>query len=779
MRIDPENRTVFLSAGELAAFRQGPLAGERASAWRTNLGRKWHEASADHARRNHPGARFETPIEGAVRRRGWRFELSGRIDQILPGDGAATLREVKTVTCQLPQPEARLRERFPGHFCQAAIYLRLARDLPTYAAFGAFGGELCLIDIDAGVTQRVALGDGDDALIEGQIDRALPFVEDRAATRIRLASAEVGAPFAEPRPGQAELRQRLNRAALESRVVLLEAPTGFGKTAIALEHALRRMTDQQCDRAIYLSSKSTGQLQTIAELRAMLGDTARFIQMRNRSEHRIDAPTHRCTGDARCNEGLAEAWDAADIFPPDLFEHGTVSLEKARRVGAETGICPHGITRGALPYADVWIGDANYVFSPASNPVFFEQEGFSPERSVLIVDEAHNLPRRAADALSVALDAADLTFALEEFRSAGAPRKFLADGEALADCVGALGPADRLAEERRYEALDLAEAFAAHLERAPFDANEVAPFALDIVWRVPALIERLEEAADSKTLAWSPKGGELRATRLDASDWIRQCLDRFGGVVLMSATLSPMGAFMERCGLAEGDAGFASGQAEWRESAYDVALDLRVDTRLRARKSTYPRTAETIAALTSAQTGEPVAVFFPSYQYAEDVTEYLAAIDPALRARIQPRGAGLADQETFIDEALLVADALFLVLGSSYAEGIDKLGGRVGAAMVVGPALPEVNAIQKARMDALAHLDRETAFAEVYIDEGLRKVRQALGRLVRAPGQKARVLLHGRRFGEPAYRSRLDDAYQPRAEIRSDADLHAWLSNTS
>ena len=116
------------------------------------------------------------------------------------------------------------------------------------------------------------------------------------------------------------------------------------------------------------------------------------------------------------------------------------------------------------------------------------------------------------------------------------------------------------------------------------------------------------------------------------------------------------------------------------------------------------------------------------------------------------------------------------MLGSSFAEGIDLLGGRVTHAIVVGPALPEVNAVQKARMSALDNLGRDAAFRRVYQIPGLQKVNQGLGRLVRAPGQKAKVLLHCRRFAEPSYASLLAADYQMYAEIGSDSDLTDWLS---
>ena len=149
-----------------------------------------------------------------------------------------------------------------------------------------------------------------------------------------------------------------------------------------------------------------------------------------------------------------------------------------------------------------------------------------------------------------------------------------------------------------------------------------------------------------------------------------------------------------------------------------------------------------------------------------------------MRAVRQPKLADLAAQSAWMEEALTLNDALFLILGSGFAEGIDLLGGRVTHAMVVGPALPEVNAMQSARFATLerAGLKREAAFQRVYQVPGMQRVNQAVGRLVSAPGQHAKVLLHCRRFLEPSYAALLDPVYQFGATIGTDEDLAHWLA---
>ena len=93
--------------------------------------------------------------------------------------------------------------------------------------------------------------------------------------------------------------------------------------------------------------------------------------------------------------------------------------------------------------------------------------------------------------------------------------------------------------------------------------------------------------------------------------------------------------------------------------------------------------------------------------------------------------------------------------------------------MVVGPALPEVNPIQNAKRD---HYDskRLNGFERAYLQPGIQKVNQALGRLVRAPGQKVKVLLHCQRYADKQTSNLLSSQYRNFTYLFEDQDLDTW-----
>ena len=777
MELDVSQRSVRLSVGELATFRNRPSPSSHGTnPWRAAVGQQWHKSTENLVKAEQPGASFEVNVSVDWRHRDWLFQLNGRIDQLLPTKEGALVREVKTTRIPLPTPDETLLADYPAYFAQAASYRAMLEILPEYTD-QLITAEVQFINIENGALQSVSLDSPENIIFERQLDRLIPFLDERLGSLNRLREAQIKPAFDTLRVGQTELFQTLQNAALQSRHVLAQAPTGFGKTGIVLEHALKHMQNGLYERCIYLSSKSTGQLETIRQLKQMIGHDMRYIQMRNRSEHRIDSERHTCTGDKRCDDELGQNWREADIRAPELFDEGSLEIARAKEIGATTGICPYVLTKACLPFAEIWIGDSNYIFSPDSRPVFIEAQGFDPGRTLLIVDEAHNLPDRTAECLSLELASADLLFAIEELRVHGAPRRLLATATELCRWIESLKPRQILTGSHFYTGQDLCEDFSEQLKVAAFDYDATAPFAIKLVRSIPKLSETLSSPSQ-QYLHWMSRSGVVAATCLDASEWIAECLKPFGGSIMMSATLSPFESYRESCGLDKESVAIAQAQTPWRDEAYDVAIDCRVDTRLSKRESHYETTARTIVELIQYNAGETIAVFFASYLYAENIQTYIEALAPELRIKRQPRGVNLAEQSTFVDEGLLMSDALFLILGSSYAEGIDQLGGRVEQIMVVGPALPEVNLIQKKKMEDHVSLSRDEAFRDVYIRPAMRRIHQALGRIVRAPGHTARVLLHCKRFAEDAYKRELAPEYQSDCKLLKDEDFSRWL-NTS
>lgn len=849
-----DQRTASLSVGEFSDFSTGPRDTPASGAqglWRAQLGTHWHNELRAQATVDTPATEFEIPITGQIFHQGWTITLTGRIDQLLREP--ATLREIKTVTRPLPADETELRRDYPSYFVQLATYAALWR--VQGSAFGVPGSapapiselrspisELCFVEASSGLAQTVTLTPADATFFRVQLERVAEFLNLRLRARERLRHLAYQSPFTTLRPGQETTQRDLTALFERQPLVLFEAPTGFGKTGVLLEFALGQLRSGHFDRALYLTSKSTGQLQVVRTLQSMTTTTPLAVwHVRNKAEHCINSVFH-CVRD-QCDflAGAPERWPTSGLARFYLDEKQARDLDTLRAAGRAARICPYEITRAALAFNDVWIGDYNYVFAPANRTLFTGQPGYDPARTLLLLDEAHNLPSRVADAYSHVLTATDAQLVLTELHRLRALSNLVTAWGEWTHFLSHLRATSALPLSDEDDARHLLAALGKLIPNTPLDLAELGPVAADLLWRLPALHDELA-ATDLPRLWWSPRDGELHLTCLDAAPAIGATLREFGGVVLASATLTPVDGFSAACGLTNAPATPPQTLAQlgirnpepgtnspepgtrnpklgtltqrdtkklfrqltsgaellridetrtaaqpallraitpWRDGAYTVAYDARVDTTFQHRSQHYTTTAATIRTLASAAQPAPVAVFFPSYAYAESIRAELAALAPAVRVALQPKLRDLAAQSAWVESSLPASDALFLVLGSSFAEGIDALGGRITHAMVVGPALPEVNAVQRARLAeaARAGLSREEAFRRVYQIPGMIKVNQALGRLVRAPGQRARVILHCRRFLDPGYTSLLTPEYQSGTALSTDADLTTWLQS--
>ncbi|MDR1817363.1 MAG: hypothetical protein LBR07_04135 [Puniceicoccales bacterium] len=802
MRLTTEARTIELAAGEFARFGELAVGGGGAGGrWRAEVGRDWHTAlhakvAAEAATTGTAGEwAFEAPVTTCIVRDRWTLIVEGRIDQLRRSSATAFLvREIKTVAEQLPRPAEHWRETRPEFFTQLALYCagiaqRENANAVASAAGGAaapvtVAGVLVLVEPATGVVQEVPLAEPPEFWLDAPARQIARFAEARRASGVRLSRIPLGRPFGDtpPRPEWVDARARLALAAPPP--VLAEAPTGFGKTALALVDALERLRGGEISRVIYATGKNSGRLQVLRELDRIAGAGAlNALTLHARREHAV-------AGIPDDPAAWRANWRRAAIEPDALFERGETSLEAVRALGAAAGVPPWEITRALLPLADFILCDYNYVFSPYQRGVLAGTPGWDPAATLLVVDEAHNLPARAAEARTLEADAPAAADALDALRAAGAPREWLRHWAAWAEFLEALPAADTPAAGALYLARDLcAEILRLWQEQPPFwlelDDDTLStmetPAHMCAVWRGTdddasaggfratgddAFATGGSSGGDTGAgtalpfLTWSPRAGVLRAECLDAAPETGATLRAFHRAVLMSATLAPFDDFATECGLDAGPWSALECDAPWRRDAYTVRVDTRVDTRFTTRSRHFADTAAAVLEFAAAGDGSPPAVFFPSYRYAEEVRARLALLDPGFRVATQPAGATPAQNAAFLDEALLTAHALFLVMGGGLAEGVDLLGGRVNAAFIVSPALPEVTPARAARMDALARAGERDPFRRVYLLPALRKVNQALGRLVRAPGQRARVVLHCRRFAEPRIQSLLAPEYR-------------------
>ncbi len=780
MEIDTANQLARMSVGEFARFG---LVGSREaqgnqSHWRALVGQKWHSTIQSQSDAANEGMQNEVPIDQIIGWKHWSVHLQGRIDQYKETETLRHIREIKTVNRKLPLQRDEIEQDYPHYILQVLAYRELLiRSAPDNAT--PWQLELLFVEIETGLTQRYHLLPDHDALFADQLDQLAGFFDAKRERLENLRSLKDVAAYAQPRAGQETIQTDLVHAFESSPIVCLEAPTGYGKTGVAWEYALKALANGRAERVIYLTSKTTGQIEATHRLTSLLENerSLGYWNIRNKREHCIHTE-YRCSPSV-CPylENIEEKLAHQGSQRLYLFSQDQVDIEAIRDEGRRIGVCPYEITRSGLAYRDVWIGDYNYLFSPQSKGLFENQIDYTPAKTLLIVDEAHNLASRVKANYSFEVDIVALNTVLGELESLRIPTRICNLVIEVIDLASHRRRGDKLSDAESNDFIDSILALSDMVLNQPFPFEDLSEQSVDTLWGLATACQNWKDGL-MPFAVWVPRDSCIALTCLDAAPIIENILGQFHSSLLLSATLSPFEQFSREIGIEQRIPAVPHLQppAPWRDQAYDVAIDLRADTRFRSREQSAPIIADDIAQLIA--THGTTAVFFPSYTYAKSIAERIGIQHPELGIQVQPQGGSLQDRRDFIEHGLLLNDALFLILGSSFAEGIDLLGGKLKVAAIVSPALPEVNALRDAELQRHRG-SKADSFNSVYLRPGIQKINQALGRLIRAPGQNVKVLLICNRFAEAATQNLLDAPYRRGTLITESDDLANWLESSN
>ena len=203
-----------------------------------------------------------------------------------------------------------------------------------------------------------------------------------------------------PRPGQIEMIQESTEALRKNGHHLAAAPTGIGKTAASLAAALEiaRNSNSSC-KILFLTGRQSQHnivIETVRSINSRLKEGQRPVKVadiigRESMCRDVDVLSGKCfceqgTPDSAKASGREEVRDFILQFPRHVEE----IIEKSRT----WGVCPWSTCRSAVRDCDILVCDYNHVFSEVVRESSLSAMNISLGQSILIVDEAHNLPDR-------------------------------------------------------------------------------------------------------------------------------------------------------------------------------------------------------------------------------------------------------------------------------------------------------------------------------------------------------------------------------------------------
>lgn len=609
------------------------------------------------------------------------------------------------------------------------------------------------------------------------------------------------------RAGQRELAQAVYRSAVRQRCLMVQAPTGIGKTIGTLFALLKAAPGQAVDKIFFLPGKTSGRRLALDALTLIQSSSStlplRVIELVARDKA-CEHPDKACHGEScPLARGFYDRLPAArEAAFSDSISAGMLDKEALRTVALHHSICPYYLAQDLVRWSDVVVGDYNYYFDVSAmlHSLTLSQQW----RVSVLVDEAHNLVDRARKMYSAPLEQAHLA-ALRPSASPSLGKPLERLQRAWCDLNKAPAtdpqsgppnaqPADPSTDHPNnppaaYRMLPgLPAKFLVALQqatRAMSDALDADPASFDAdlkrfyfdTLHFLRMAERFGEHSLFDVMQRPPKpvGGNPSGRRTLSQLCIRNIVPasflapRFAAahsVALFSATLTPSNYYADMLGLPDTTAR-AQVESPFEASQLVVQVATDISTRYQHRAASLVPMAELIARQYIDGPGNYL-VFASSYAYLEQLAQTFRARYPDIPVWDQTQRMDETAREAFLARFTPQSQGIgFAVLGGAFAEGIDLPGNRLIGAFIATLGLPQINPVNECIRQRLGErFGTELAYQYAYLYPGVQKVVQAAGRVIRTPTDQGVVYLMDDRFHRQEILNLLPPWWQVR-QVRS------------
>ena len=404
LRVSPVSVTsdgkieVAVSVGALAEFsRTGDI----------NFGLSGHSSALEGIRAHQlvqasrgDGYRAEQTLSLRVEYERYVVSVHGRADGVDMTSRPVVLEEIKT----LRVPVASVSNDM--HSKQLRLYGHL---LVAEANITSVLLRLCYYNLDTKeetLLDEFATAEDLSSVFEDTLNLFVDGLENKrkwSRTRNRAIS-NMEFPYDGFRDGQRDLSVAVYRSVSADGQLVLQAPTGTGKTMGTLYPTIKAFREERFDHVFYVSAKTSGQLAAESAIRDLHANGLKLRQVTITAKQKTcfnpERPCHpdHCSFAKGYYDRVRPA--VAEVFASDL----NLNRGKIESRAREFHLCPFELSLDLAIMADVIICDYNYVFDPV---VYLRRFFEASSRCAVLVDESHNLVDRGRAMFSAALNKRD------------------------------------------------------------------------------------------------------------------------------------------------------------------------------------------------------------------------------------------------------------------------------------------------------------------------------------------------------------------------------------
>jgi len=582
-------------------------------------------------------------------------------------------------------------------------------------------------------------------------------------------------PHSKIREIQDQLITSIDNILKKKKNLIVHAPTGLGKTAAALGPALKHAIKNK-KTIFFLTSRHTQHkiaIETLKQIKEKYNENFNAVSIigkkwmcpvpgisnlysgefadyckKAREENQCEFYNN-----TRKNSKLTVR--AKNIFQ-NLLKINPCDTEKVIDLSKDEKICPYELSRELAAMSSVIIGDYYYIFNPKIKENLFSKADIKIEDTILIVDEAHNLPSRIKDLASSRLTNQMIKRAINEakknhyndvVKNLTLLEEFLiTNSENLKNYEEKLIKKEDfisfINKEIEYEQL---------ISDLEFIGDEIREKQKQsYIGSISNFLDAWlgQDEGYTRILTYEEKRESLIVLSyrcLDPAIVAKEVIKNTYSTILMSGTLTPTSMYKELLGIENSEeATFKSPFPEKNR----LAMIIPETTTKYSRRSEaqYRRIAKITSDITNITPGNSI-IFFPSYHIRDEIYQFFSKLSKKRIIREKPNISKNKKAEILekFKQNKNNGAVLLAVISGNFSEGIDLPGDFLKSVVIVGLPLtkPDLETSQ-----LIEYYDKKfgKGWDYGYLLPGFNKSLQSAGRCIRTEKDKGTIIFLDERY---------------------------------
>lgn len=718
----------------------------------------------------------EYPLADSFIIDGFTINLEGRADGVML-DGVPTVEEIKSTVSEL---DTFHREQEEWHLGQAKCYsLMLAHKL-SCTRININLKYISQIKSDTALYQYSFGIDELEEYVTDLIKRYLAFYKfifERTEKRNQSA-AELKFPYTKFRLGQKELSKYVYSVAKNGGTLFAEAPTGIGKTVSTLFPYVKSWSLEDNDKIFYLTAKNSGKEAAFQTVEALKRKGLHACDILITAKDKICFSLGKACNPDECPFAKGYYSKVRGAIDESIRNYDCFDKTTIENIAMRYQICPFEFQLDLSLFSDIVICDYNYLFDPFVHMQRYFDEDASHQ--IVLIDEAHNLVDRGREMYSVIVDTYYLKIIKRQLKSIehkklkNALKRLTAifnrikkeneSGDIAVECLdGKI-------------LLDLEYFNTVSLDISKNHHNLISDEFKEFSFEINRFIKLYEQMDEASVLYYEINGKSLKLCIycLDPSKKLRETMALVKARILFSATLSPISYYVDVLG-GDSDSPVLLLPSPFDADHMKLLIAPTISTKYRARDNSYAKVASYIKSFIEGKIGNYL-VYFPSYEYLQKVIPFLD-FDKSVELLVQEKEMEDFDKAVFLAKFVDKPDRTTIglaIVGGSFSEGIDLVDERLIGVVVVGVGLPQI-CYERDLIRNYYDTKSNKGFEYSYLNPGMNKVMQAVGRVIRSESDRGAVLLIDERFMSTRYRELFKREWANYEVVISEEDIRKNL----